>query len=87
MKIIDRPIEIIAVFHPAELPMPYRFRFEDERGERTTVQINKVLGSRKDRTAGIDSLIFECQSVIGGAEKRYELKYVIARCEWQLYKM
>jgi len=32
-------------------------------------------------------LIFTCQSVINGLEKRYEIKYELSTCKWFLYKM
>ena len=54
-------------------------------GSEQLVHIDKRISSHKQKTAGIESIIYECQSVIDGIEKRYKLKYILADCRWQLY--
>lgn len=87
MKILAKPIKTIVVFSPEKNPVPYKFKLENENGEVITVIINQILYSYRTKIAGIESIIYECQSVIDGIEKRYELKYIISKCQWQLYKM
>ena len=87
MKIIARPIRMIAVFWPDKTPIPYKFKVQDKDGSMITVKIDKILYSYSNRTAGIESIIYECQSFLSGMDRRYELKYLIAGCQWQLYKI
>ena len=87
MKIVAKPIEIIAVFYPSDVPMPYKFRMDDDDGMRITVKVDKVLETEKSRIAGIDCIIYKCQSIINGLERRYELKFIINKCRWELYKI
>ena len=87
MKIVSKPIRMIAVFWPNKNPIPYKFKIQDEDGLMQTIKIDKILYSYTNRMAGIDSIIYECQSLIRGTDMRYELKYLIASCQWLLYKI
>ena len=40
-----------------------------------------------ERFAGVPVYVYDCQSDIGGAERRYQLKYFIPECRWELFKM
>lgn len=87
MKIVAKPVRMIAVFWPNEKPIPYKFKLKEENGEYTTIKIDKIIYSHKSKIAGIETIIYACQSVIDGIEKRYELKYILATCRWELYKI
>ncbi|MGI6722674.1 MAG: hypothetical protein ACOX4I_09140 [Anaerovoracaceae bacterium] len=88
MKILAKPIKTIVVFEPADRPpIPYKFKIEGEHGDVETIRIDKILYCHRERIAGVESIVYECQSAIGGKEKRYELKYLLSKCQWQLYKM
>lgn len=86
MKILANPIDAIVTFSKGKKPMPYKFRYE-ENGELQTVKIDNIVDIQEQKIAGISSLVYLCQSVINNVEKRYELKYVIKECRWELYKM
>lgn len=86
MKIVALPIKIIAVFEPENKPpIPYKFKVKIG-DSMETVKVDKIISTEKKRVAGIDSFIYQCQSYINGIERRYELKYIIGNCQWQLYK-
>lgn len=88
MKIISKPIKIIAIFECEKRPpRPYKFKWENEKGEETTVIVDRVIDVCKQKIAGIECLVYKCQSIIGNMDKRYELKYILSDCQWQLYKM
>lgn len=90
MKIVAKPIKAVVVFEYAtaeKAPMPYKFKVKEDSGEETTVIIDKFFSIEKTRICGEECLIYQCQSLINGVEKRYELKYIISKYTWQLYKV
>ena len=87
MKIIGAPIDALVFFRKGAQPEPYKFKYTNSRGEAETVVIGQILEMEEQKIVGIRSLVYRCQSIIGGEEKRYELKYIISECRWELYKM
>jgi hypothetical protein len=87
VKIVARPIDVIAVFKGGERPIPYKFRYTESDGRSSDVKIDRILVSDEQRVAGQRSFIYECQSEIDGCEKRYQLKYLIPEARWLLYKI
>lgn len=86
MKIVAKPIKTMVVFeYEGKMPIPYKFKFQQDDGSEKIIQIDKRITSYTQRIAGIDTIIYECQSVIDGIEKRYKLKYILPQCKWQLY--
>ena len=75
MKIIAKPIKTMVVFeYEGKVPIPYKFKLQLDEGSEQTIYIDKRIASYRQKIAGIDTIIFECQSVIDGIEKRYKLK-------------
>lgn len=88
MRIIARPVKTIAVFErDGSPPVPYKFKYEGDDGSLITIRVDRVIYTHRSRIAGIESIIYACQSFMDGEEKRYELKYILGRCQWQLYKI
>ena len=88
MKIVAKPIKTMVVFeYEGKSPIPYKFKIQMGDGSEKTIHIDKRITSYKQRIAGIDTIIYECQSIIDGVDKRYELKYIVPKCQWQLYKI
>lgn len=86
MKIVAKPIKTMVVFeYEGRSPVPYKFKIQLGDGSEKTIHIDKRITSYKQRIAGIDTIIYECQSIIDGIEKRYKLKYILSQCKWQLY--
>ncbi len=85
MKILAKPIKMIAVFDENGVPTPIRFRIE-ENGVWHTVRIDHICSTETVRPAGKDALLFRCQSEIQGALRMYELAYRIKAHQWELYK-
>ena len=86
MKIVAKPIKTMVVFeYEGKMPIPYKFKLQLDDGSEKIIRIDKRITSYTQRIAGIDTIIYECQSVIDGIEKRYKLKYILSQCKWQLY--
>lgn len=87
MKILAEPIDAVVMFRGKENPRPYRFRYDDSDGHSQVIRIDKVLDVEETKIAGMRALVYRCQSEIKGSAVLYELKYRIADCRWELYKM
>ncbi len=87
MKIVAKPIDVVAVFTGGKKPVPYKFKFYEDSGERVEVSIDRIQCVEESRLAGIPALIYTCQSEICGIEKIYQLKYIIGQYRWELYKV
>lgn len=86
MRIVAKPIKTMVVFeYEGKMPIPYKFKLQLDDGEEKTIWIDNRITSYRQKIAGIDTVIYECQSVIDGIEKRYKLKYILSDCRWQLY--
>ncbi|WP_434510107.1 hypothetical protein [Desulfitobacterium sp. AusDCA] len=86
MKILMKPIEMVARFSQDGIPHPvkYKVTFEDKP---IVIQIDKILFKTEEKLAGNRMIIFRCQSEINGILKLYELKYEIQTMKWILWKM
>ena len=87
MKIVSKPIDAIVVFRGKNKPQPYKFRYTESNGESREIVVEKILLSYEQKLAGIKTLVYECQSDIDDYERRYQLKYLISECRWELYKI
>ena len=89
MKIIAKPIDMIATFssNRNRLPIPFKFRYETRSGERSEIRVDRIISTEKRKRAGTDSIVYTCQSQINGELHLYELKYIIGSYYWELYKI
>ncbi|MEG0774597.1 hypothetical protein [Clostridium sp.] len=87
MKIVAKPISMVAWFDSKGVPHPVRFRIEEESQEEVVIKIGRVITKEKEKLAGNHMLIFNCQSIIKGVEKPYQLKYELSTCKWILFKI
>lgn len=86
MKIVAKPIEMIAWFTKEGLPHPIRFRIIDE-DTLQIIKVDKIILRDKEKIAGNQFIIFNCQSNINGFEKIYQLKFETDTCKWILFKI
>ena len=88
MKILAEPIDEIVKFTKGKAhPNPYKFRFTDEEHRNHEIKIDKIITVTESKLAGIQSIIYLCQSEIDGVAMLYELKYLVTDCKWILYKI
>jgi len=86
MKIVAKPIEMIAWFTTDGVPNPIRFRMEEEKALKV-INVDKIVFREKEKIAGSPAIIFNCQSKINGVMKLYQLKFHIDSCKWILFKI
>ena len=87
MKVLMKPIKMIAWFNEDGAPTPVRFQVKNRKEEPVTIRIDRINGKKEEKLAGNRMLVFTCQSVINDAERLYELKYELNSCRWFLFKM
>ena len=87
MKVVAKPISVVARFPEKGMPEPVKFRLKNEDDSYTNVMIDKIIQSDMEKLAGNLMIVFRCQSLIGGVTKLYELKYELNTCKWVLFKI
>ncbi|MDR7856670.1 hypothetical protein [Tissierella sp.] len=87
MKVLMKPIEMIAWFTNDGYPIPLRYRLTDENMSNIVISVNKILFKEEEKIAGNRMVLYRCESVINHTLKLFELKYEIGTCKWFLFKM
>lgn len=88
MKVVAKPIEMIAMFSQDGVPTPIRFRLHNgEEGIAEVIKVDRVITKDSEKLAGNRRIIFNCQSCINGIQRMYQLKYEIDTCKWILFKI
>lgn len=87
MKVVMKPVEIIAWFTQDGMLKPIKFRMKDDREAYITIKIDRVIDRKEEKLAGNKMLVFTCESIIRGTEKIYEIKYELNTCKWFLFKI
>jgi len=87
MKVVAKTIDTIVVFRGGSKPLPYKFRYTDGGGQSREVLVGHIFLAEQQKSGGVPFYIYECQSTIDGRARRYQLKYRIPDCRWELYKM
>lgn len=82
MKIVSKPIGVIAIFAPGETPRPYKFSHNGKE-----IKVDNILDITKTKIAGVDAIVYDCQSTVKNKVIRYELRYTVRNCQWVLYKI
>lgn len=86
MKIIAKPVEMIASFTREGILRPIRYRLMDE-DEEVVVNVDQVLTRAEEKDGRDRVMLFRCQSVVGGVQKVFELKFEVQTGKWLLWKM
>lgn len=87
MKILMKPIEMIAWFNSDDYPIPLRYRITAEDMSDTVIRVDKILFRQEEKLAGNRMILYRCESIINDIHKTYELKYELSNCKWYLFKM
>jgi hypothetical protein len=87
MKVVAKPIEVISVTDTKGNITPLRFKIAKEDESNQVIKIDKIIDRTQEKLAGNLMIIFNCQSLIGNLEKRYEIKYDFKTCRWILFKI
>ena len=87
MKVVQKSIDTIVVFRGREKPLPYKFRYTDNYGNSRDVRVGQIFIADKQKIAGCQVYIYDCQSNIDGQDRRYQIKYHVEDQRWELYKI
>ncbi|QZY56735.1 hypothetical protein [Crassaminicella profunda] len=87
MKVVAKPIEMIAWFEQNGAPHPIRFRLKNNDECWNIIKVERVITVEKEKLAGNYMYVFTCQSVINDVTKVYVLKYELSSCKWVLFKI
>ena len=86
MKIVRKPVDVIAIFNRKELPMPVRVRLEVN-GQEIVTKIDRIIKVEKIKSVGKGEIVYTCQSRLNCVDRIYELKFLLETMEWSLYKV
>lgn len=87
MKVIAKPIHMIAWHKPDGKIKPIKFKIDNEKDKDIVVKVDKICSFEIEKTAGNIMYKYICQSVIQNIERKYELKYEIDKSKWILFKI
>lgn len=87
MKVVAKPVDVIALFGLKGVPEPIRFRMQDKSNEYITIKIDKVVQTQREKLAGNHMMVYTCRSCIQGSDKMLVLKYEIDTMKWMLFKI
>jgi len=87
VKLMRKPIEVIAWFDFQGNAVPIRFRYEDENQELQVVKVDKIIKKDRNKFAGNSMLKYTCETCDNGIAKIFELRYEIDSLKWYLHKM
>lgn len=87
MKVVAKPIQMIAWYCEDETPNPVRFRIKNKDESYQTIKVDKIINRDIEKLAGNLRHVFTCSSIVNGVEKIFELKYELLTCKWILFKI
>lgn len=87
MKVVAKPVDMVAWFDSRGEANPVRFRIESQDSTFIIVKIDRIVFKYMEKLAGNIMLVYRCQSMIDGCERVYEIKYEITKMKWILYKI
>lgn len=86
MKVVRKPVDVIAIFKRKELPMPVRVRMKLD-GQEIVVKVERIIKVQKQKNVGKGTIGYTCQSSINGADRVFEIRFLLDTIEWILYKI
>jgi hypothetical protein len=86
MKTVAKEIEVICHFSKSNVT-PLKLKYEETDSSYKVIKVDKVISKSEEKFCGNISLVYDCQSVIDGVEKIFQLKYFKSECKWVLFKI
>lgn len=87
MKVVMKPVDMIAHFPMDGLPRPMRFHVKDENGEYLAINIDRVLTRSEEKVGREIWLLYRCECIVNDKKRLAEFKYENRTCRWYLLKM
>lgn len=83
MKVVVKPIKVFARFIINKLPEPVRFSYQDVKGNEVSINIDYIQKVKKQKLAGIPTLLDTCVT----NNKFYEIRFELETYQWVLFKI
>ena len=87
MKVVAKPIDMVSWTDKEGNVHPVRFRLQQPDESYVTIKVDRVVCRELEKLAGNKMLVYKCQSIVGGVQKIFELKYELGTCKWILFKI
>lgn len=87
MRVIAKPIEMLAWFDSDGVPHPVKFKITNKDESESTITIDKILWQSEERLAGNRMLVYGCAGMVGDKVRPFEIKYELGTCKWILFKI
>lgn len=78
MKILNQPIDMVAIFYSSGEIMPFKFKYQGK-----TVKIEEIKKIYQEKLADNDRIVFICKHT---NRSLYELKFELESHKWFLFK-
>ena len=86
MKVIMKPIEVIASFNLNGMPTPLKFKIR-ENDFPVVINVEHISFRSEEKLAGNKMITLRCQSTVKGLLKVFELKFEPGTGKWFLFKI
>ncbi len=87
MKLINKPIEMIAVFNKDGKIEPLKFRLMNEDDQYIVIKVAQVNVINKEKYQGVWHYIFVCVITLNNRQRLCEITYNTQTLEWKLRKI
>lgn len=74
MKIIAKPVEMIAHTNEKGKIRPYRFRIKLDGEPEQVINIDKIIFKQEEKLAGNPMILYKCQRIEGDDKRYFDLK-------------
>ena len=75
MKILMKPIEMIAWFNKDAYPVPLRYRVTAEDMSYTVIKVDKILFREEEKLAGNRMILYRCEGIINN--NKYNISNIL----------
>lgn len=87
MKVVNLPVEMISKTNLEGVITPVKFRLVGEDEAWIQIKVDQIITKELNKLAGNKTWVYECQSIINGTKKPYQLRYEVDTCKWKLFKI
>ncbi|WP_459128743.1 hypothetical protein [Guggenheimella bovis] len=82
MKLVAKPVPMVASFDPSGRLRPLKFRYENR-----IITVDRVIQSEKKKIAGGNFIEFHCESTIENRLIRYQMTFDANGYSWVLVRI
>lgn len=86
MKVVCKPVDMVAWFEQDGKIHPIKFRLK-ENDQNQVIPIERIRCVKLEKLGGNQMYVFECESRFNNLLKIYEIKYEMDTCKWMLFKI